>query len=149
MMYETHAPLVSSFCCSALLPRRVRHGVFCRRVCCTSPVPLQVSRVLVKSAFFDPWFVCLLHGCVLWFALFLQEWAVLFPSHVACYMPLSKKPAWLLPLRTLHKVGGRREVEKRSAQPHHERVLGVLVSAGQNQTGAADSLHPLLLMLLL
>lgn len=29
---------------------------------------------------------------------------VLFPSHVACYPPLSKKPAWVLPLRTLHTV---------------------------------------------
>eukprot|EP00752_Nemacystus_decipiens_P007824 g6989.t1 len=40
----------------------------------------------------------------LWESHWREEWAVLFPSHVACYMPLSKKAAWVLPLRTLHKA---------------------------------------------
>lgn len=30
----------------------------------------------------------------------------MFPSHVACYPPLSKKPAWVLTLKTLYKVRG-------------------------------------------
>ncbi|CAM9718290.1 unnamed protein product, partial [Ectocarpus fasciculatus] len=40
----------------------------------------------------------------LWESHWREEWAVLLPSHVACYMPLSKKPAWVLPLRALHKA---------------------------------------------
>ncbi|CAM9325607.1 unnamed protein product, partial [Laminaria digitata] len=33
-----------------------------------------------------------------------EEWAVLFPSHVACYPALSTKPSWVLPLKTLFKA---------------------------------------------
>ncbi|CAM9772340.1 unnamed protein product, partial [Ectocarpus sp. 13 AM-2016] len=40
----------------------------------------------------------------LWESHWREEWAVLLPSHVACYMPLSKKPVWVLPLRALHKA---------------------------------------------
>ncbi|CAM9610603.1 unnamed protein product, partial [Sphacelaria rigidula] len=28
----------------------------------------------------------------------------MYPSHVACFAPISKKPAWALPLKALHKA---------------------------------------------
>ncbi|CAN0079411.1 unnamed protein product [Pylaiella littoralis] len=46
---------------------------------------------------------CAVARC-LWESHWREEWVVLFPSHVACYPPLSKKPAWVLPLKTLRKA---------------------------------------------
>ncbi|CAM9874990.1 unnamed protein product [Ascophyllum nodosum] len=40
----------------------------------------------------------------LWESHWREEWAVLFPSHVACFPPLSKKPVWVLPIKALHKA---------------------------------------------
>lgn len=64
---------------------------------------------------------------------------MLFPSHVACYMPLSKKPAWVLPLRTLHKVSQQTAVRSTTYMTETMFFMCRSRQTGRGQTCIAGS----------
>jgi hypothetical protein len=90
---------------------------------CALPARERLHSMLKKPQIFDTWFLrggaaeigvtvsskmphlhqCLVARC-LWESHWREELAVLYPTHISFYAPLSRKPIWVLPLADLMKV---------------------------------------------